>query len=414
MSPEIKKAGDKIEHAVAKATAINGTFSSPSISLPKGGGAIRGIGEKFNVSPATGTSSFTVPILVSSGRSGFGPELSITYDSGAGNGPLGFGWSLALPSITRKTDKGLPLYRDGVESDVYILTGAEDLIPVYQTDENGDPVRDNNGIPVHEEATRDGYKVRFYRPRTEGLFARIERWTGTGGDVHWRSISKDNILTVYGRDTTSRIADPALPGHIFSWLICESYDDRGNAILYEYKAENDEGIDPALASERNRSRDANRYLKRVHYGNREPLLLDTGVPDFRQPHTGVVDFSAAGWMFEVVFDYGEGHYRTLPDETGLEIDRHVFVLASRDAGGIWPCRPDQFSACRAGFEIRTHRRCQRVLLFHSFQELGDEPQLVSSVELNYDDFDYTQPFTTGEELGHKGSTRMASFVRSIT
>jgi hypothetical protein len=49
----------------------------------------------------------TVPIATSPERSGFGPQLSLSYDSGAGNGPFGFGWNLSLPSITRKTDKGL-------------------------------------------------------------------------------------------------------------------------------------------------------------------------------------------------------------------------------------------------------------------------------------------------------------------
>ena len=84
----------------------------PAISLPKGGGAIRSMGEKFAANPVTGTGSMTVPIATSPGRSGFGPELSLSYDSGAGNGPFGFGWSLALPAITRKTDKGLPQYLD--------------------------------------------------------------------------------------------------------------------------------------------------------------------------------------------------------------------------------------------------------------------------------------------------------------
>src|SRR5829696_1121826 len=79
---------------------------SPSISLPKGGGAIRGIGEKFSSNPVTGTGSLNVPIFTSPGRSGFGPLLSLSYDSGSGNGPFGFGWSLSLPSITRKTEKG--------------------------------------------------------------------------------------------------------------------------------------------------------------------------------------------------------------------------------------------------------------------------------------------------------------------
>src|SRR5215216_6769653 len=92
----------------------------PAISLPKGGGAIRGMGEKFSANPVTGTGSLSVPIYTSPGRSGFGPQLSLSYDSGAGNGPFGWGWSLSIPSITRKTDKGLPLYQDAEESDVFI------------------------------------------------------------------------------------------------------------------------------------------------------------------------------------------------------------------------------------------------------------------------------------------------------
>src|SRR5574339_1247364 len=85
-----------------------GPASAPAISLPKGGGAVRGIGEKFAANPVTGTGAMSVPIATSPGRSGFGPQLILTYNSGSGNGPYGFGWSLSLPSITRKTDKGLP------------------------------------------------------------------------------------------------------------------------------------------------------------------------------------------------------------------------------------------------------------------------------------------------------------------
>src|SRR4051812_41685273 len=204
-------------------------IQAPSISLPKGGGAIRGIGEKFAANPVTGTGSMTVPIATSPGRSGFGPQLSLSYDSGAGNGPFGFGWSLSLPSITRKTDKGLPRYMDGREraadSDVFILSDAEDLVPTYrqdldgswtaghagyQRDPNGFWVRDQNGRLVIQEDERDGYRVRRYRPRIEGLFARIERWTKIStGEIHWRSITRDNITTLYGKANESRIFDPA-------------------------------------------------------------------------------------------------------------------------------------------------------------------------------------------------------------
>src|SRR6201993_4457844 len=110
------------EKKIERSDEKEGSFSAPPISLPKGGGAIRGIGEKFAANPVTGTGSMTVPIATSPGRSGFGPQLSLTYDSGAGNGAFGFGWHLALPTITRKTDKGLPQYLDNEESDVFILS----------------------------------------------------------------------------------------------------------------------------------------------------------------------------------------------------------------------------------------------------------------------------------------------------
>jgi len=163
----------------------NQSTTLPAISLPKGGGAIRGIGEKFGANPVTGTASVSIPIFTSPGRSGFGPSLSLSYDSGSGNSPFGFGWNLSIPSITRKTDKGLPLYRDGSEeedSDVFILSGSEDLVPLLKQDSDGNWIRD--------EQERDGHIVRRYRPRIEGLFARIECWTNKAAYV---SVFKEPI-----------------------------------------------------------------------------------------------------------------------------------------------------------------------------------------------------------------------------
>src|SRR5687768_1980509 len=251
--------------------------SPPAISLPKGGGAVRGIGEKFTANPVTGTGSLSVPISLSPGRADFGPELSLSYDSGSGNGIFGVGWSLALPSITRKTDKGLPQYRDAEELDVFILSGSEDLVPLLVH---------NNGKwqrrPVTRTIGTTDYRVQLYRPRTEGLFARIERWTNIDtGVIHWRSITRDNVTTVYGKDNNSRIYNPHAvdseqqPNRIFSWLISESYDDKGNAIVYEYKPEDSGNVDLSQANEKNRtelSRSANRYLKRIRYGNRVSRL----------------------------------------------------------------------------------------------------------------------------------------------
>ena len=37
--------------------------------------------------------------------------------------------AVPMPSITRTTEKGLPRYLDDIESDVFMFSGAEDLVP---------------------------------------------------------------------------------------------------------------------------------------------------------------------------------------------------------------------------------------------------------------------------------------------
>lgn len=58
----------------------------PNISLPKSGGVNKCIGEKFAADPVTGSGLFTIPIPVSTARSEFAPQFSLSYDSGNGFG----------------------------------------------------------------------------------------------------------------------------------------------------------------------------------------------------------------------------------------------------------------------------------------------------------------------------------------
>ncbi|GAB6906473.1 hypothetical protein JCM12296A_23080 [Desulfosarcina cetonica] len=328
---------------------------------------MRGIDEKFQVSPATGTGALALPIATSPARQGFGPQLTLRYDSGSGSGPFGLGWRLSLPRITRKTDKGLPTYRDGEEADVFILSEAEDLVPVLVEDGDG-PVR-RSQIRILDETP---YVVRRYRPRIEGLFARVEHWIDQqSGGSHWRTITPDNITSIYGRASESRIVDPKDPLRIFCWLICESFDDKGNAIVYRYKTEDSVGVSPSHAHERNRtdlSRTANRYIKRILYGNRTPRQVDERLSE------------RSDWMFEAVFDYGEGHLQRLDDDDA----GRRFVQANIAEQALWPVRQDPISTYRAGFEVRTYRLCRRVLMFHHFpDELGAADYLVRATHFGY-------------------------------
>lgn len=368
----------------------------PQLSLPKGGGAIRGIGEKFSVNAVNGTSSVSVPLVATPGRSEFGPQLSLSYNSGAGNGVFGLGWTLSLPSITRKTDKGIPRYVDDAESDVFLLAGAEDLVPVL------DDALERITLKPRRRLYGNTYDVRLYRPRIEGLFARIERWTDVASGIsHWRTITRDNVATLFGYDQNSRIADPNDPSRVFTYLIHSSVDNKGNVIRYTYAPEDEVDIDLVAAHETNRTSAARRnqrYLKSVRYGNAQPYF-PTWAADGPEPAL------PADWHFKLVLDYGD----------------HSLEQPTPVADGRWNVRPDPFSSYRAGFEIRTYRRCERVLLFHNFPDEASAGAdcLVRSSEFIYSDevnpVDPNAPiYTFLESTTQTGYTRAGDGYESST
>ncbi|MGW0631178.1 SpvB/TcaC N-terminal domain-containing protein [Streptomyces sp. NPDC002758] len=256
------------------------------ISLPQGGGALRGLGEKFAPDLHTGTGNFTVPLQVPAGRAGMEPKLELVYSTGNGNGLFGLGWGISIPGVSRKTSHGVPVYDDA--RDVFLLSGAEDLVAVDRP-----------------TATAVGY-----RPRTEGLFARILHHRGAAGD-YWEVAGKDGMRSRYGtrrptgagplwRDPAVT-ADPSDQGRIFAWSLTETADPLGNKIVYEYEA--DEGVG-------NGHRWCGPLLRRIQYADYDD-------------ESGTTRFLAS-----VTFDYED--------------------------------RPDPFSSYRAGFESRTTRRCRSV------------------------------------------------------
>ena len=172
-----------------------------------------------------------------------------SYDSGAGNGAFGFGWSLSLPAITRKTDKGLPRYRDAEIRRLHPLRrgrpGARASGNVAMGAIRWPRARRVRGLTIASAATGRASKG-CSRASSAGP-------TRAAGDVHWRSISRDNVTHALrqGRRIAASSIPPIRP-RIFSWLICESHDDKGNAIVYDYKAEDGAGVDLTQAHERNR------------------------------------------------------------------------------------------------------------------------------------------------------------------
>jgi RHS repeat-associated protein len=202
------------------------------IALPKGGGAMQGIGEKFTPDLHTGTSNFTVPIAVPPGRRGLQPELALAYSSGNPNSAFGLSWALGgAQAIQRQTSDGTPGYHNA--TDVFVMSGAEDLVP----------------LPGGTD----------YRPRTEGLFAEIRHLSVP--DDHWVVRSKDGLVHTYGSSAaagqeTATVADPADRTRIFQWRLTSTSDQLGNRIEYEY--ERDTGDDGTHSWDQ-------LYLKTIRY-----------------------------------------------------------------------------------------------------------------------------------------------------
>ena len=85
----------------------------------------------------------------------------------------------------------------------------------------------------------------------------------------WRTITRDNVTSIFGFDSHSRITSPDDPARVFSYLICLRFDDKGNASHYDYVADDGTGVDRRAAHEANRTdaiRETQRYVKRSATG----------------------------------------------------------------------------------------------------------------------------------------------------
>jgi RHS repeat-associated protein len=357
-----------------RATKSN-AIEIPSISLPKGGGALKGIDEKFQVNAANGTSSFSIPLPLSPNRNGFTPQMSLSYNSGVGNGLFGIGWDIDLPAIQRRTDKKLPRYFDsnntdgGGQEDSFMFSGVEELVPFMDLKKGQWIVRQ------FEDITRQ-FIIRAYRPRIEGGFSRIELiYQKSTKAYYWRVTSKENITTFFGYTEGCRIydtSDPTDKSKVFQWLPEFSFDDKGSWVWYEYKAEDLTGVKNDV-HEKNRFNGnapyTNKHLKRIKYGNTDAFYIDE-----TKPYEAQLPVNAAHF-FDLVLDYGE----------------HNALNPKPDDTGDWVARKDPFSSNRACFEMRTYRLCQRVLMFHTFpNEANGKNRLNNGVAtlVRSIDFDY--------------------------
>lgn len=229
----------------------------PSVlSLPSGPGSIEGLGESFQPQLNTGTATYAVKLKVPPGRSGFSPELTLTYNSGSGNGMYGMGWGISIPSLQRRTDKRLPFYKDAPDGTDADHDGVVDNFAELDT------ITWSNGEELVQGP--DGYS----RMKTESEFTRFAR-SGSG----WIATRRDGSVMHLGTSPASQVVDG--DGHVFRWYVDDVIDTNGNTIAFVYQK-----LDASNQV----------YLHRIHYnpsdgsGMRIELQYETRpdvITDFR-------------------------------------------------------------------------------------------------------------------------------------
>jgi len=295
---------------------------------------------------ATGQRSYTLTLPIVEARS-LNPVLQLVYDGGAGNGKCGWGWDLPLPTISRKTSKGVPKYA----ADDVMQADGTDLRPELTTRGKIKVTRRTRG--QGRQARK--YTVVRYIPRLESSFDRYELWTTADGKPFWVVSRADGSQHCYGNSPGSCIYDPTDPTHIAVWLLVETRNAVGENIFYEYKA------DDKVADDRF-DYQAQRYLRQVCYCNK---TASTDLYCLDHPQPELLD-----WLFRLIVDYGErvAGYGDIPP----------YAAANENA---WSARSDPFRMHRFGFEVGTRRLCQQFLLFN---HIGPEPVLVNRLLLEHE------------------------------
>ena len=182
-----------------------------------------------------GTASLQYPFIMPPVRNGMSPSLGLSYDSDAGDGLCGEGWTLPIPSVTVDTRWGVPRYDPSKETETYLLNGQMLGMQIG---------RDIYLAHRHPGVNRNTSDSRRFRPRVESDFSLIERTGLTPSTYQWKVTAPDGTLYTYGGGNATlkgsfTDASGATRTVISEWLLSRVEDPHGDYVAYEYETASD-------------------------------------------------------------------------------------------------------------------------------------------------------------------------------
>ncbi len=199
----------------------------------------------------SGTANLSYPIEIPAGRQGMQPNLALTYSSSGGNGWLGVGWDISIPSITVETRWGVPRYDSDYESEVYVYEGEQ--LVTFDSVENKFREMPHRTKHWTSRSVLDLDSVEQFYPRKNEVFDSIVRH-GNGPSSYWWTVThKNGVTDYYGKYASDggvnnncvlRKTDNNTnsTGPIAHWALAESVDPYGNSVRYYYDIVYNKGV----------------------------------------------------------------------------------------------------------------------------------------------------------------------------
>ena len=250
-----------------------------------------------------GTANLSYPIEIPAGRQGMQPNLALTYSSGGGNGWLGVGWDISIPSITVETRWGVPRYDQSKESEVYVYEGEQLVSYDSVSGRFRDLPHRTNQWTDRNVLDQDDHE-QFY-PRKNEAFDSIVRH-GSGPDSYWWTVThKNGVTDYYGKYASDngvnnscvlRAGASNLTGPIAHWALAESVDPFGNSVRYCYDVVTNAGVSGSNVMGRQI------YIMAIHY---------TGHPD--EPSRYSVNFVRKAGRNDVIITANRGFKEVTAD-----------------------------------------------------------------------------------------------------
>lgn len=211
----------------------------------------------LSVDPFTGSVGYSVPIAVPPARQGAEPKITLSYNSGGGNGWCGMGWGLSMGSIQRDGTDGVPVD----------WTGKTDSSQVNSYDDAKGFTVAFGAVNAHLLLMAVNGSVREYRAEVDRTFLKFELYEN---DNYWLVTDKSGNKYYFGQvagriwndGTDSEQAGTVgacmengdwtsgVLGSTYLWALAKIIDINGNTTYLDYDTTLDDG---AL------------YLQRVRY-----------------------------------------------------------------------------------------------------------------------------------------------------